>query len=1247
MGAPIAVQELHSKKTVRALTLHARRAPWQRLDVLPFACLYVIPIAYYHGHAGDHGVVEAAAAIRFRQTLALGALALLLLAHVLVFLMQHWSKAFRCAVGYTPAASVRTATHVFAVPLPHCGSPAICPITAKKTREALPTTPGPAPGAAVTATAASSAPTFEYSFLFQRLVYIYNDALPVGPNGTFVPGFGRLEYPSAHPLSYYTAGARARGINSARAYAHAHGYFGPNTIEMPVPRFLDLFTEHLMAPFFVFQVFCVVLWMMDEYWYYALFTLAMLLVFECTVCYTRLRSMAQLRGQKREGPDVLVFRGGAWSKAPVPSASLVPGDIIAITAGGGFSSSSSSSSSSPAAKRAAGTCPCDVVLLSGTAVVNEAMLTGESVPKLKEPLSAADNRSSNNNGRGDSSVVCLSFTDGTDKRHLKNVLFCGTQVVKLGQPAARTGGGAGGADGGGGIPPAPNGGCTCFVVRTGFGTTQGDLMRTILFATERVTVGDAETLLFILVLLVFAVVASAYVLHEGLKDPAASRWKLFLHCTMICTSVVPPELPMELSLAVTNSIAALRDRLIYCVEPFRIPFAGKVDVCCFDKTGTLTSDQFRVVGVALGKGAVAGAGKGDGVGDGEGRAPASASGIVTDLSQLDSHARRVLAACNSIIWLNGRMAGDPMEVATVESLGWTVRADRAVPSVPSSSSNDAPIHVVRRLGFSSALKRMSVVVRVQERQQNATYVLTKGAPETVARLLRKGAVDPTVFNAAQRRYATTGKRVLALAYKRLADGASVSDGRSDLESELEFAGLLVLDSPLKPQSKPAVAQLLRSSHRVVIITGDNALTACSVASQLKIFTRAQAKQLVLMTLEADGSAAGTGGGHNGVAWFPVSGVVGATESALPFQDSDAHIESLARDYDLCATGNALAQLAKMYGGEVDSEAGDRDAPVAAAAAAANAPGAYVEPEVPLRLMRPLAANVLVFARTAPVQKERVLTALNSMGLTTLMCGDGTNDVGALKQAHVGISIINDVDMDKRAEKKSKLAKKMLKEKKKKAGSGSANAHQQLLLRLREMEVEQDQASRLVQLGDASVASAFTSKTASIACALDVIRQGRCTLVTTLQMYKILAVNCLLGAYSLSTLYLHGVKQGDTQMTVVGLGVAMFFFFVSRSKPLPELATLRPPSRVFSPFVLVSVAGQFVVHFLCLATALHLCEPHVDPADPAMLQDGDFRANVINTVVFLVSLIMQVRLVHHLVIFVYPIFVFWVFLPVSP
>jgi cation-transporting ATPase 13A1 len=69
-------------------------------------------------------------------------------------------------------------------------------------------------------------------------------------------------------------------------------------------------------------------------------------------------------------------------------------------------------------------------------------------------------------------------------------------------------------------------------------------MRVILFSQDRVSVESPEVYLYLLILLVFALVASYHVLTESIKDPDRSRYKIILRCILIITNVVPPELPM-------------------------------------------------------------------------------------------------------------------------------------------------------------------------------------------------------------------------------------------------------------------------------------------------------------------------------------------------------------------------------------------------------------------------------------------------------------------------------------------------------------------------------------------------------------------------------------------------------------------------------------------------------------------------------------------------------------------------------
>eukprot|EP01137_Pigoraptor_chileana_P015378 Opistho-2@71222 len=271
-----------------------------------------------------------------------------------------------------------------------------------------------------------------------------------------------------------------------------------------------------------------------------------------------------------------------------------------------------------------------------------------------------------------------------------------------------------------------------------------------------------------------------------------------------------------------------------------------------------------------------------------------------------------------------------------------------------------------------------------------------------------------------------------------------------------------------------------------------------------------------------------------------------------------------------------------------------------------------------------------------------------------MCGDGTNDVGALKQAHVGIALLEGAPPAQRppgtktpgqivAGHVGSQAQPNQRGAASAAGSvvqstavvstGNNNNNKGKtpaeLAAMRKAQLDkamEDLAAAaeevpVVRLGDASIASPFTSKVASIVAVMHILRQGRCTLVTTMQLFRILALNCLIMAYSLSVLYLDGIKFGDVQATFQGILLAMCFLFISNSKPLSRLSSERPLPNIFNAYMILTVLGQFAVHMCSLVTIVDVAKQITGDRGEIDLE-AEFKADTLNSAVFFIAMTMQ-------------------------
>ncbi|KAF2112000.1 ATPase type 13A2 [Lophiotrema nucula] len=885
--------------------------------------------------------------------------------------------------------------------------------------------------------------------------------------------------------------------------------FGRNEIDIAEKSTGQLLVDEVFHPFYVFQVASLILWSADEYYYYAACIFLISVVSITTTLIDTKATMKRLREVSKFECDVRVLRNGFWRH--VESSELVPGDVYEVT--------------DPSLSQL----PCDSLLLSGDCIVNESMLTGESVPISKIPMT-------------DDVLDLLNLSSSTMHPEVaRSVLFCGTKIIRARRPH----------DDGNDEAAA-----LAMVIRTGFNTTKGALVRSMLFPKPSGFKFYRDSFRYISVMGFIAMIGFVASFINFVKIGLA--WHLIVVRALdLITIVVPPALPATLTIGTNFALSRLKQKQIFCISPQRVNVGGKLDIVCFDKTGTLTEEGLDVLGARVVQ-----------------RPDNRFSDILTDAIDIlpgasyerdptiDYAAHKTIlytmATCHSLRLIDEELLGDPLDVKMFNFTGWSFEegeqrtldgdeeADQKLsPSVArpppgreydvddSGNSNRKPIElgVLKTFEFVSHLRRASVIVRQFGSKSGQVYV--KGAPECMKDICRPDSF-PTDYEDLLAYYTHRGFRVIACASKTIEklNWLKVQKmKREEAEKDLDFVGFIIFENKLKPSTTPVIEELERANIRKVMCTGDNILTAISVARECTLINRT-AHCFVPHFIEGDSRTA-----LAKLSWESVDDpMFKLDENTLkplpPPADVDVSLPydvSNLRNYSLAVSGDVFRWIIDFASEKV---------------------------------LREMLVCGQVFARMSPDEKHELVEKLQSIDYCCGFCGDGANDCGALKAADVGISLSE---------------------------------------------------------AEASVAAPFTSRVFDISCVPQVIKEGRAALVTSFSCFKYMSLYSAIQFTSVSFLYASASNLGDFQFLFIDLALILpIAIFMGWSSAYPRLSRKRPTASLVSRKILTPLLGQIVFCVLIQAVGFEYVQRQPWYQKPVIDKNHSNSLNSQNTTLFLVS-----------------------------
>lgn len=344
----------------------------------------------------------------------------------------------------------------------------------------------------------------------------------------------RIKYRLEKLVHSYILSALADGNRESDLRPLADTY-GPNRMDFKIPTVFQILKNEIFSFVYYFQIFAIVVWIVDDYLYFCIlliFMTALSLFFVVRETHIQMR---KVREKLLSGSQVWVHRvnpAGETVRRMVGSEEVYPGDVVEVSAGDVFQA--------------------DLVLIRGSCLVNEAMLSGESRLIQKAPIS--------------------NDKEKFRKIELTSILFAGSKCEE--------------------VFDAPVLGLAW---RTGFDTLNGKMIKSVLTPHRQKCQIERDLNWFLVLMLVIGFVGAAiYFIYYWASGQDATVKKMILRCLELITTLVPAFLPLCLAQSNFYGMKRMEANRVNCSSHNQLNIAGSVKSMFFDKTGTITENELTL-----------------------------------------------------------------------------------------------------------------------------------------------------------------------------------------------------------------------------------------------------------------------------------------------------------------------------------------------------------------------------------------------------------------------------------------------------------------------------------------------------------------------------------------------------------------------------------------------------------------------------------------------------------------------------